>query len=216
VVVQNCQAPLHSVTCERYEEGIQEAFSDRIVWNGGSDAHCMAGASPQAWAPASGRYSAPAVDYWKHTIEVKKGVQVERMKRVRIFNPLHVLANKISVFDVEGLKILKLSQHPQIMLQIEVMKTEVIKYQTLADSIKPHVERKDVKGNDTFDISDWWKANCAMLPAFTYVLRAVLTNSPNSCPPERLFSIFNSTFDADQSRSYADYTQLSMQSQFNR
>ena len=159
---------------------------------------------------------APAVDYWKRTIEVKKGAQVERMKRVRIFNPLHVLTNKISVSDVEGLKILKLSQHPQIMLQIEVMKTEVIKYQTLADSIKPHVERKDVKGNDTFEISDWWKANCAMLPAFTYVLRAVLTNSPNSCPPERLFSIFNSTFDADQSRSYADYMQLSMQSQFNR
>ena len=154
------------------------------------------------------------VDYWKRTIEVKKGAQVERKKRVRIFNPLHVLANKMSVSDVEGLKILKLSQHPQIMLQIEVMKTEVIKYQTLADSIKPHVERKDVKGNDTFEISDWWKANCAMLPAFTYVLRAVLTNSPNSCPPERLFSIFNSTFDADQSRSYADYMQLSMQSQF--
>ncbi len=103
------------------------------------------------------------------------------MKRVRIFNPLHVLTNKISVSDVEGLKILKLSQHPQI---------------------KQHVERKDVKGNDTFAISDWWKANCAMMPAFTYVLRAVLTNSPNSCPPECLFSIVNSTFDSDQSRSY--------------
>jgi hypothetical protein len=109
---------------------------------------------------------APVVDYWKHTIEVKKGAQLERMKRVRIFNPLHVLANKISVTDVEGLKILKLSQHPQIMMQIEVMKTEVIKYQTLPDSIKPHVEREDVKGNDTFEISDWWKTNCAMLPAF--------------------------------------------------
>ncbi len=159
---------------------------------------------------------APAVDNWKRTIEVKKGAQVERIKRVRIFNPLHVLANKISVSDVEGLQILKLSQYPQIMLQIEVMKTEVIKYQTLADSIKPHVERKDFKGNDTFEISDCWKANCAMLTVFTYVLRAVLTNSPNSCPPERLFSIFNSTFDADQSRSYADYMQLSMQSHFNR
>jgi len=38
---------------------------------------------------------APAIDYWKHTIEVKKGAQVERMKRVCIFNPLHVLDNKI-------------------------------------------------------------------------------------------------------------------------
>jgi hypothetical protein len=75
------------------------------------------------------------------------------------------------------------------------MKTKVITYQTLADSITPLVERKDGKGKDTFDMSDWWKANCAKLPAFTYVLRAVLTNSPNSCPPERLFSIFNTTFD---------------------
>jgi hypothetical protein len=34
-------------------------------------------------------------DFSKHTIEDKKGSQVERMKRVRIFNPLHVLTNKI-------------------------------------------------------------------------------------------------------------------------
>jgi hypothetical protein len=41
------------------------------------------------------------------------------------------------------------SQHPQIMVQIEVMKTEVITYQTPADSIKPFVERKDDKWQDT-------------------------------------------------------------------
>ena len=38
---------------------------------------------------------APAIDYWKRTIEVKRGAQVDRMKRVRIFNPLYVLTNKI-------------------------------------------------------------------------------------------------------------------------
>ena len=140
---------------------------------------------------------APAIDYWKWTIEFKKGAQVERMKWVRIFNPMHVLTNKISVSDIEGMKIFKLSQHPQIILQIEVMKTEVITYQTLADFIKSLVERKYGKGKDTFDISDWWHTNSAKLPSFTYVLRTVLTNSPNSCPPERLFSIFNSTFDAN-------------------
>jgi hypothetical protein len=26
-------------------------------------------------------------------------------------------------------------------------------------------QRKDGQGKDTFDISDWWKANCAKLPA---------------------------------------------------
>ncbi len=102
----------------------------------------------------------------------------------------------------------KLSQHPQMMVRIEVMKNEVITYQTSADSIKPLVERKDDKGQDDFDISDWWKANCAKLPVFTYVLRAVIIISHNSCPPERLFTIFNSTF--DQKSSYTDYIHLSM------
>ena len=78
-------------------------------------------------------------------------------------------------------------------------------------------ERKDSKGEDNFDLSDWWKSNCATLPAFAYVLRAVLTNSPNSCPPgsERLCSIFNTTYNDDQKSSYADYIQLSMLAQFN-
>ena len=72
--------------------------------------------------------------------------------------------------------------------------------EALAESVKSFVERKNDKGQDTFDVSDWWKANCAKRPAFTYVLRAVLTTSPNSCPPERLFSMFNSTFNDDQKR----------------
>ena len=30
-----------------------------------------------------------AMDYWKQTIEGQKGAQLERMKTVCIFNPLH-------------------------------------------------------------------------------------------------------------------------------
>ena len=64
------------------------------------------------------------------------------------------------------------------------MKTEVIKYQALAGSIKSFEERKDSKGKDTFDLSDWWKSNCATLSGFVYVWREVLTNSPKSCSPD--------------------------------
>ena len=96
------------------------------------------------------------------------------------------------------------------------MKTEVIKYQALAGSIKSFEERKDSKGKDTFDLSDWWKSNCATLPAFAYVLRVVLNNSQNSCPPEHLFSIFNTTYNDDQKSSHAEYIQSSMQAQFNK
>jgi hypothetical protein len=138
------------------------------------------------------------------------------MKVVRIFNPMHVLGNKISESDIDGFKKFKFYEHPEIRPQIEVMKTEVMKYQALIGSIKSFEERKDIKGKDTFELSDWWKSNCATLPGFAYVLRTVLTNSPNSCPSERSFSIFNSTYNDDQKRSYTDYIELSMQSQFNK
>ena len=138
------------------------------------------------------------------------------MKTVRIFNPLHVLGNKVSESDIDGLKIFKFYEHPEIRAEIEVMKNDVMKYQALAASIKLFEERKDSKGKDTFDLSDWWKSNCATLPGFTYVLRAVLTNSPNSCPLDRIFSIFNATYNDDQKSSCADYIELSMQSQFNK
>ncbi len=55
-----------------------------------------------------------------------------------------------------------------------------------------------------------WNKVCTTVPGFTYVLRAVLTNSPNSCPPESLFTIFNATYDDDQKSSYTDYIQFSM------
>ena len=48
-----------------------------------------------------------------------------------------------------------------------------------------------------------------------YVLRAVLTNSPNSIPPERVFSILNDSFDDDQDRALADYLEFSLQRQYN-
>ena len=60
------------------------------------------------------------------------------MKTVRIVNPYHVLGNKISVSDIEGLKIFKLYEHPEIRVQIEVMKTEVM---VLVVSIKSFEEK---------------------------------------------------------------------------
>ena len=85
------------------------------------------------------------------------------------------------------------------------------KYQALPDSIKSFEERKDRKGKYTFDLSDWWKSNCATFPGFTYVFRVVMTNSPTSCPTERLCRIFNATYNDDQRKSHADYIDMSQQ-----
>ncbi len=64
----------------------------------------------------------------KKMLQDKKGAQLAPMKTVRIFNPLHVLGNKILVSDINGLKIFKLYEHPEIRVQIEVTKPEVMKY----------------------------------------------------------------------------------------
>ena len=66
-----------------------------------------------------------------------------------------------------------------------------------------------------FDLQVWWREAASKIPAWAVVLRAVLTNSPNSIPPERCFSILNDSFDDDQTSSSADYIEHSIQSQYN-
>ena len=95
------------------------------------------------------------------------------------------------------------------------MRGEIATYNTLVSQIKPAAERVDAKGKDTFKLIKFWRANKVKLPAFSYVLRAVLAHSVNSCPPERLFSILNDTFEDDMDRSYADYIELSLWLQYN-
>ena len=108
------------------------------------------------------------------------------------------------------------NEHPQIGTHIQGMKSEINTYHVLVQSIKSLDERKDVKGKDTFSLPEWWRCNSGNLPHFAFVLRALLTNAPNSCPPERLFSMFNATFGEDQQRAFGDYLELVMQSQYNK
>ena len=187
---------------------------------------------------------APAAKYFEISMEGKRGAQLERMKAVRFFNPLHVLASGVvTETDIDGLSVLRLHKHPKIAPAIEVspalplpfpsmhiccmphhpppccaqkMKEEIDKYNVAVKAIKPSVERRDAKGNDSFNLGDFWRANEAELPAFAFVLRAVLANAPNSIPPERVFSILNNTFASDQDRSRADYIELALQLQFNK
>ena len=63
----------------------------------------------------------PAAKYFVDTMEGKRGGQLERMKTVRFFNPLHVLASgSVTEAHIEGLSIWRLSKHPKIAPMIEV------------------------------------------------------------------------------------------------
>ena len=61
-----------------------------------------------------------------------------------------VSVEQLTYIDIDGLKIFKFYEHPEISAQIELMKTEVMKYQTLADSIT-HSKYQNRKGS--FSIS---------------------------------------------------------------
>jgi hypothetical protein len=100
----------------------------------------------------------------------------------------------------------------------ECLCSEDVRWRKLAHHCMegPLDERKDVKGNDTFSLPEWWRCNSGWLPHFSFVLRALLTKAPNSCPPERLFNMFNATFGEDQRRAFGDYLELAMQSQYNK
>ena len=110
------------------------------------------------------------------------------MKKECIFNPLDVFGNRTAVSDIEGLKILepvgaRLCRHPQIIPQIEVMKTEDITYQALAESSHQVIRgkiRRSVEGHH--DMSDWWKANFAKRPAFTHVLHVAACSAHQLLP----------------------------------
>jgi len=140
------------------------------------------------------------------------------VKAVRFFNPLHVLASgDVTEADIDGLALFRFAKHPRLAPKIQEMKSEISAFNTIVKAIKPAAERLDPKGKDTFDLGNFWRENEVGkgVDAFAFVLRAVLANSPNSIPPERVFSILNDTFEDDMDSSYADYIELSLQLQFN-
>ena len=109
-------------------------------------------------------------------------------------------------------------KHPKIASCYAALKSEINTYNALVKGIKPESERmEEQKGQmvDTFDRRAWWVSVKHKLPNFFSVLRAVLTHAPNSCPPERVFSILNDSFEDDQLRAYKDYIEASLRLQYN-
>ena len=102
----------------------------------------------------------PAAEYFKTSMEGKRGTQLQRMKAVRFFNPMHVHANgPVTVADIDGLSLLRLSREADIQKAIQVHArtivynspcTEVEKYQVsfFCASQLPRMLRTGNEGRD--------------------------------------------------------------------
>ena len=158
----------------------------------------------------------PALKYFDWALGDKRGDQLARMKIARIFNPLHAKQYTVSVADVDEFnRCFRMTRHFKLKPLLFKMKDELIKYMHLVSEIKDLVDRKDEDDRDTWDPAKWWSNAKTVIPSWATMCRAVLCHSPNSCPPERVFSILNDTFDDNMKRAYADYMELSLQLQFN-
>ena len=81
--------------------------------------------------------------------------------------------------DIDGLQLFRFSKHPKLAPKIIAMKSEIAKYNSLVKALKPRPQRLDAKGKDTFTLLGFWRANEDEIPAFSFLLRAVLANAPN-------------------------------------
>ena len=95
------------------------------------------------------------------------------------------------------------------------MKKELPAYRAVVAMIKSLEEREDAEGNDTFDMEAWWEIQRGDLRAWASVLHAVLCHVPNSCPPERAFSILSNCIDDDQYNALTDYKKAMAMAQHN-
>jgi hypothetical protein len=95
------------------------------------------------------------------------------------------------------------------------MLAELPAYLASVDLIPSLEARKDADGNDTFSRKCWWQ-EAAVLPSYIKILAIVLCNTPNSCPPERVFSMVTRTWGSQRRSTRADMIELSTQLQFNR
>jgi len=153
--------------------------------------------------------------YFEGTLLVKRAAQLERMKLARIFDVLHVVGNPATSADVERLVAFNFVKN-SMMDELPKLIKEIPSYTKRANDIKP-LEERLVKGAGTFCHEDWWYAaqESNEIPVFCKFVRKMLCNSPNSCAPERVFSILDDTFGDDQRRAFADYMELSLVLQFN-
>ena len=158
---------------------------------------------------------AGAKNYFNNTYLVKRAEMLSRMRAAQIFDPLYAKDKPVTDADVDALSAFRFYKKPVLVPEFARMKVELSTYNELAKKIPDRESRNDAKGKDNFDIRNWWAKVKAQLPAWARVLRALLAHSPNSCPPERLFSILNDTFDDDQKTTYADMIEYSLQNQYN-
>lgn len=129
---------------------------------------------------------------------------------VRAFNPAFAYQQKIDVEWVDEMAAIVPFAADGI---IDGLKEDLPKY--LAAAQDAVINQSDLD-HLTSDVLQWWRNNGAKCPKWAQAARRVFAMSPNSAACERVFSLLESMFSAQQTNSLSDQLQASLMLKYNK
>ena len=119
---------------------------------------------------------------------------------VRAFDPTYAASHITRPADVE-----KLADIPCLGARVGGMRQELEQYRMLAAG-HPGFDRSSVS-EYTDALLLWWRQNCPSIPAWAEAARAIFSMSCSSAASERVFSLVEFMFGAEQKSAMADQLQ---------
>ena len=149
---------------------------------------------------------APAIRYFRERFN-KQGTAmyeiVRLFKSMRAFCPVQATELRLSVQDVEGLRILPVLDNDDTIAQLQ---EELPAYLVAA---------AEAVIDDASTRLQWWKRQ-KRIPGWQAAARIAFSLLPSSAPAERVFSLLSAAFNSQQHNLLEDHIETSLMLQYNR
>ena len=143
----------------------------------------------------------PGIDYFNHQLTSTLQRPLAAFKAARYFSPQTIHEMQPSASSLESLKAFPFFDSQE---ELEMLKAELPAYLVKAADV-----------DSSIDPLQWWQRNASALPHWVAAARKVLLVQPSSAASERVFSLFNASFQGQQETTLQDYLETSIMLQYN-
>ena len=144
----------------------------------------------------------PGQKYFVQKFTEELSGSVAAFKAARLFVPSKINEMHTDCTVVDSLQAFPFLSSPLVLTSLkQELPTYLAKAADTSDEVEPLT---------------WWKKHSVHLPNWSSAARKVALVQPSSAAAERVFSILNSTFGAQQEQSLQDYIESSLMLQYNK
>ncbi len=143
----------------------------------------------------------PGHDYFNAKFGDDMLAPLSYFKAMRYFSPAKVSEIKPTASDIDALSSIPFFSDPSFIADL---KAELPTYIAKAHDVNPETQ-----------VLDWWGKNEASLPKWSSAAKKAVLVQPSSAACERVFSILNNSFGAQQFNCLEDYIETSLMMQYN-